>query len=139
MPAVRKFIQRYPEVNLEMVATADELDLAAREADVALRGTDQPPPTLVGKRIAQIGFAVYGTRALMEQATADPDAEDLACVLGEPDRRLHRIQARHVESGPALWVLSHVDLRTTARVRIFRYFLVEELEKQKDLIAGKQR
>ncbi len=60
MPAVRKFIQRYPEVNLEMVATSDELDLAAREADVALRGTDQPPPNLVGKCIAQIGSLSMG-------------------------------------------------------------------------------
>ncbi|VAW80502.1 Transcriptional regulator, LysR family [hydrothermal vent metagenome] len=185
MPAIRKFIQRYPEVDLEMVATADELDLAAREADVALRGTDQPPPNLVGKRIARIGFAVYGTQALMEQATVDPDAEDLpcitwvgdghtrppwieksfpnarriyrttsipvmlamaregigvarlACVLGDTDRKLHRVQARYVEPGPALWILSHVDLRTTARVRIFRDFLVEALEKQKDLIEGK--
>jgi hypothetical protein len=34
-------------------------------------------------------------------------------------------------------VLSHVDLRTTARVRIIRDFLVAELEKQKDLIEGK--
>jgi hypothetical protein len=38
-----------------------------------------------------------------------------------------------------LWVLSHVDLRTTARVRIFRDFLVEELEKQRDLIEGRRR
>ncbi len=184
MPAIRKFIQRYPEINLEMVATADEVDLAAREADVALRGTDDPPPNLVGKRITQIGFAVYGTQALKEYSAENPDADDLpcitwvgdghtrpawieksfpntrriyratsfhvmksmaregigiaqlACVLGDPDPLLHRLPARHVEPGPGLWVLSHVDLRTTARVRIFRDFLVTELEKQRDLIAG---
>jgi DNA-binding transcriptional LysR family regulator len=186
LPAVRKFIQRYPEVDLEMVASADELDLAAREADVALRGTDKPPPNLVGKRIAQIGYTIYGTKALMEQAVADPNAEDLpcitwvgdghtrppwieksfpntrhiyrttsvpvmqsmvregigiarlACVLGDPDPKLHRIPARYVEPGTAMWVLSHVDLRTTARVRIFRDFLVEELINQKDLIEGRR-
>lgn len=184
MPTIRKFIQRYPEIDLEMVATADEVDLAAREADVALRGTDAPPPNLVGKRITQIGFAVYGTPSLQELAATDPDTDDLpcitwvgdghtrpawieksfpnarriyrttsfhvmqamaregigiaqlACVLGDPDPKLHRIAARHVEPGPGLWVLSHVDLRTTARVRIFRDFLVAELEKQRDSIAG---
>jgi len=186
MPAIRKFIQRYPEINLEIVATAEELDLAAREADVALRGTNEPPPNLVGKRIAQIQFAIYGTQALKKKVAANPEADDipcitwvgdghtrpawiaksfpntqqiyrassipvmlsmaregigiaqLGCLLGDPDGKLHRVQARYVESGPALWVLSHVDLRTTARVRIFRDFLVKELEKQKDLIEGRR-
>jgi len=186
MPAIQKFIQRYPEINLEVIATADEVDLAAREADVALRGTDKPPPNLVGKRIGQIAFATYGTQELKQQAEADPDGEDipcitwvgdghtrppwieksfpntryiyrttsfstmlamacegigiaqLSCVLGDPDPRLQRIQARLVEPGTGLWILSHVDLRTTARVRIFRDFLFEELEKKKDLIEGRQ-
>lgn len=185
LPTVRKFIQCYPQINLELVATADEVDLAAREADVALRGTDEPPPNLVGKRIARIGFAIYATEKLLEQAATDSDANDIpcitwvgdghtlpswieknfprtqriyrttsasamlgmaregigiasvACVLGDPDPLLHRVAAKYVESGPVLWVLSHVDLRTTARVRIFRDFLVEELESQKELIEGK--
>lgn len=185
MPTVRKFIQHYPQINLELVATADEVDLAAREADVALRGTDEPPPNLVGKRIARIGFAIYATKKLVEQVATDPDADDIpcitwvgdghtrpiwieknfpraqriyrttsasamlgmaregigiasfACVLGDPDPRLHRVAVRYVEPGSGLWVLSHVDLRTTARVRIFRDFLVEELESQKELIEGR--
>ncbi len=184
LPVVHKFMLQYPEVNLELVGTTDELNLAVREADVALRGTDQPPPNVVGKRIAQIGFAVYGTAALKKQAEANPNADDIPCItwmgdshtcppwieknfpktqricrttsiplmlamaregigiarigclLGDPEPQLHRIQVHHVEPGPGLWVLSHVDLRTTARVRIFRDFLVEELDKQKDLIQG---
>jgi DNA-binding transcriptional LysR family regulator len=186
MPTVRKFIQRYPLINLDVVATVDELDLAAREADVALRGTDEPPPNLVGKRIARIGFAVYGTKELTEQVASDPNAENVpcitwvgdgytrpawieknfpqtqriyrtttasamlgmaregigiacvACVLGDPDPMLQRVNGMHVEPGPGLWVLSHVDLRTTARVRIFRDFLVDELKNQQDLIEGRQ-
>jgi len=184
LPTVHKFIQRYPKINLELVATANEVDLAAREADVALRGTDEPPPNLVGKRIARIGFAIYATRKLAERVAADPDTNDIpcitwvgdghtrppwieknfprsqriyrttsvsamlgmaregigiasiACVLGDPDPLLHRVATKYVEPGPVLWVLSHVDLRTTARVRIFRDFLVEELENQKNLIEG---
>ena len=60
-----------------------------------------------------------------------------ACVLCDPDPRLHRVDAKYVEPGPGLWVLSHVDLRATAGVRIFRDFLIDELEKQKDLVEGK--
>jgi len=187
LPVVRKFMNQYPGVDLELFATTDELNLAVREADIALRGTDQPPPNVVGKRIAQIGFAVYGTAALKKQVETNPNADDipcitwigdghkrppwieksfpktqricrttsiplmlamaregigiarLGCLLGDPEPQLHRIQAQYVEPGPGLWVLSHVDLRTTARVRIFRDFLVEELNKQKDLIEGNQR
>lgn len=43
MPAVKAFTQQYPDVDLEIIATRDELNLTAREADVALRTTDEPP------------------------------------------------------------------------------------------------
>lgn len=46
-------------------------------------------------------------------------------------------RAEAFEPGPALWVLTHVDLRITAGVRIFRGFLVDELEKQRDVIEGR--
>lgn len=182
MPTAHKFIQQYPKINLELIATADEVDLSTREADIALRGTNTPPPNLVGKYIARLGFAIYGTKKLMTKVESNPNAQDIscitwvgdghslptwieknfpqtqriyratsgstmlamareglgiaciACVLGEPDEKLHRIASEYSETGPELWVLSHVDLRTTARVRIFRDFLVNELEAQKDLI-----
>jgi len=38
---------------------------------------------------------------------------------------LQRIPCLYVESGWGLWVLSHVDLRTTAGVCVFRDFLIE--------------
>lgn len=37
-----------------------------------------------------------------------------------------------------LWVLIHADLRTTARVRVCRDFLIDVLATQKDLIEGKR-
>ncbi len=184
MPIIKKFILQYPEINLELVATADELDLASREADVAIRGTNTPPPNLLGKRIATITFKAYGTKELKEWAKNDPDSKDipcitwvddghsrppwieknfintqkiyratsfpvmlamaregigiawLACLLGDQDPELHRIPIQQVEPDLGLWVLSHVDLRTTARVRIFRDFLVKEIQNKKHLIEG---
>ncbi len=184
MPAIMAFTQQYPDVDLEIIATPDELNLAAREADVALRTTDEPPPNLVGKCIGRLAYAIYGTSDMLEQVNDDPDNAEVPCVtwigdgttrapwieksfpntrrvyrtseLGlmlqmvregmavgqmpcvfcDSDPLLHRIPARFVERGWGLWVLSHVDLRTTARVRIFRDFLVAELERQKVLIEG---
>jgi len=76
---------------------------------------------------------------MLAMARAGLGIARLACVFGDLDRKLQHIPSQFVEPGPALWVLSHVDLRTTARVRIFRDFLVEELERQRDLIEGKRR
>jgi DNA-binding transcriptional LysR family regulator len=187
MPALRLFARQYPEIDLEIIATRDLLDLAAREADIALRSTDEPPPNLVGRRITQLAYAVYGSEEVLERVQADPDGGDVACItwvgdgstrppwieksfpqtrrvyrtselgvmlrmtrlgmgmsqlpcaLGDCDPALRRIPARYVEPGWGLWVLSHVDLRTTARVRIFKDFLVSELEKQKALLEGRLR
>lgn len=60
----------------------------------------------------------------------------MPCVFGDSEPLLRRIPARYREPGWGLWVLSHVDLRTTARVRIFRDFLVAELEKKKNPLEG---
>jgi len=43
MPAVQSFIQKYPEIDLEIIGTKDDLDLTDGEADIALRATNTPP------------------------------------------------------------------------------------------------
>jgi len=68
MPAIELFIKKYPEVDLEILATHDDLNLTAREADIALRATDSPPENLVGKRITTLAFAVYGNKKLFKKA-----------------------------------------------------------------------
>ena len=187
MPAVAAFARRYPEVDIEVIATREVLDLAAREADVALRATSDPPPNLVGKHVGELAYRIYGTSEMLERVQANPDDPDgqgvpcitwlgdprsrppwversfpatprlyrtselgvmrqmasegiaiaqLPCALADPDPLLQRIPAAYVEPGWGLWVLSHVDLRTTARVRLFRDLLVAELERQLPLIEG---
>ena len=61
----------------------------------------------------------------------------MPCVFCDNDPLLNRIPVSYVEPGWGLWVLSHVDLRTTARVRIFRDLLICELEKNLKQIEGR--
>jgi DNA-binding transcriptional LysR family regulator len=192
MPALRDFTARYPEVELEILATNAELNLAAREADLAIRSTDHPPLNVVGKRAGQLAYGVYGVTTLRDRVQAAEqhpgvwDSDGIPCItwvgdgqslppwitesfpharriyranglavmlrmaeqgmgiaqlpraIADPHPALHPIPARHVEPGWGLWVLSHVDLRATARVRILRDFLVEALEEQLDLIEGRR-
>ena len=55
------FVASYPEVDLELVATNDPLNLAQREADVAIRFSHDPPEALVGRRFIEQKGAVYAT------------------------------------------------------------------------------
>jgi DNA-binding transcriptional LysR family regulator len=184
MPVIESFIRQYPEVDLEIIASRDDLNLSTREADIALRATDQPPQNLVGKRITQLTFAVYGSQYFAKKIneenfylqtpcitwlgdghTRPPWIEkslpktqhvyrtselgmmlqmtrqslgiaQLPCALCDNDPDLYRIPVAHIEPGWGLWVLTHVDVRSTARVRIFKNFLIAELEKKKKLLEG---
>jgi len=60
----------------------------------------------------------------------------MPCALCEPDPDLYRLPAKYVEPGWGLWLLSYVDLRTTARVRIFKNFLLDELKRQAERLEG---
>ena len=51
---------------------------------------------------------------------------------------IRRLRLELTPSTWGIWILSHVDLRSTARVRVAREFLVDVLEKQRDLILGEK-
>ena len=60
----------------------------------------------------------------------------LPCYIGESATNLYRLDLPLTPSTWSVWVLSHVDLRATARVRVCREFLVGIIEQQRSLIEG---
>jgi DNA-binding transcriptional LysR family regulator len=64
-PALAEFIASYPEVQLNIVAGNDIVNLARRDADVAIRISAAPSPTLVGRCVARQMAAVYATPQLI--------------------------------------------------------------------------
>jgi DNA-binding transcriptional LysR family regulator len=61
----------------------------------------------------------------------------IPCMVGDSEPELRRIDVPLVPSTWGLWVLNHVDLRATARVRVCRDFLVDTLLDQRDLLEGR--
>lgn len=61
-PHLAGFQRTYPGISLEIVLDTQFLSLSKRQADVAIRPTRSPPDELFGRRIADIAFAVYGSR-----------------------------------------------------------------------------
>ncbi|PWE29904.1 LysR family transcriptional regulator [Maritimibacter sp. 55A14] len=64
-PVLLGFIEEYPGVELQLLATNDILNLSRREADVAIRISDSPSPSLVGRRVCEQKAAVYATPELI--------------------------------------------------------------------------
>ncbi|MCJ8319358.1 MAG: LysR family transcriptional regulator [Colwellia sp.] len=64
MPGFAKFCHLYPEIDIEIIESVKELNLANREADVAFRIVKQPPDYLVGRKIAVLHRACYLSKKL---------------------------------------------------------------------------
>lgn len=60
-PIFRSFQAAQPDITLDVVIGNPALNLSRRDADVAIRATDSPPETLIGRRIGTIAWALYGT------------------------------------------------------------------------------
>ncbi len=60
----------------------------------------------------------------------------LPCYVGDAEPTLRRLDLKLTPSTWGIWVLSHVDLRSTARVRVGREFLMDIIADQKGLIEG---
>ncbi|MGI6245280.1 MAG: LysR family transcriptional regulator [Pseudochelatococcus sp.] len=75
-PLFAGFRAEYPNIQLEILLANQPLNLSKRDADVAIRATDNPPETLVGRRLSAMAWAVYGRRADFDGSS--PGEADLA-------------------------------------------------------------
>jgi DNA-binding transcriptional LysR family regulator len=180
------FRRSYPEIVLDVVISNSSLNLSKRDADVAVRATNRAPDTLVGRRIAAFGCAVYGRAdtarrritfaeagqydwvglgenlagikiakwlrdhvpgerivyrvntvlGLAEAIQAGLGLGFLPCVIGAATPGLVQLSEVVPEVGGDLWLLTHPDLRQTARVRAFMDYAGAELTKKRRLIEG---
>jgi DNA-binding transcriptional LysR family regulator len=187
-PLFVRFRRQYPDVGLDVVLANQALNLSKRDADVAIRATDNPPENLVGRRVATVAWALYG------RADEYPDPEEidqgslidrdwvslgdnlatikavkfvrehvppervaykvntvlglaeavegglgighLPCFIGDARPGLVRLGPPNPEFAADLWLLTHPDLRHSARVRVFLDFMAAEIAKQRRFIEG---
>ena len=58
-PSLWAFLRTHSEIELELMCTQSVLSLSRGEADVAIRFTDAPPETLIGRRVGTVAYSVY--------------------------------------------------------------------------------
>jgi DNA-binding transcriptional LysR family regulator len=181
------FRRAYPEIVLDVVVANQALNLSKRDADVAIRATDHPPETLIGRRVAATAWAVFAASGkapdtfdpardgrevdwigfgdnlanlkaakwlkehaapgrvvyrvntvlgLAEATAAGIGFGILPCFIGASTPGLTRLTAPLADIAGAIWLLTHADLRQTARVRAFMDFAGTEIAKRRKMLEG---
>jgi DNA-binding transcriptional LysR family regulator len=185
-PILTAFQQEHPDVSIELIVTSLSLDLAQREADIALRVTNSPPDTSLGRKICDFGNGIYASPAYLERhkdiplsehswimsdgsaawiiskvwrnqsraeeqivmssnsitavmgaARAGHGVATLPSFLGDSDPGLEAVRHHLPGTKLELWLLTHPDLRHTARVKALMAYLHTALRKQSGLLEGK--
>ncbi len=179
------FAKEHPDIRLEIMTTYDMPDLARREADVAIRISNDPPEDLVGRRILKVARAAYVSAKFLPncddeeaqqqlswigwtldssslQWVEDSDHPDLPvstiitdpnatikalslglgmsilpCFMGDQESDLYRMPPGRLQQQADLWILTHKDLRNTARIRKFTSFIADALLRHHDLLEGR--
>ncbi len=95
------FRARYPEITLELVATDSEVDLAMRQADVAIRLQRPTQPDLIQRRLMTVHTHIYGSDRYLAGNARLESADDLDhhCLIA--------YGAHHQPPVPSLnWILA---------------------------------
>ena len=75
MPMFARFSDEHPQVDLHIIVSNIDASLAQREADIAIRLTNSPTDTLIGKRMLTVASTIYGSREYLKkikQQVAEP-------------------------------------------------------------------
>ncbi len=184
-PYLPEFCEQYPGLELEIITSYDLLDVARREADIAIRMDNNPPDTLVGKRLFSYTTSVYAhpdyiaahdfenhpeeARWLgwedregrypdwtqntefkrvpvwgsfssislqLEMAQRKMGLIAVPCLAGDGYGDLVRATNQPPTPSRDIWILTHQDLRKTARVRVFMEFAERILRAHKPFLLG---
>ncbi len=184
-PRLDEFARQYPGVEVRLISSVELFDLSRLQADIAVRMDNNPPETLVGKRLFPYYETVYCSPDYL--GSRDPEVETsalrwirwdigedrhpdwtqntefkdvpawgyfpsinlqlrlaaggfglamLPCLMGDPHPGLVRATSAPPRRSRDIWILTHADLKNTARVRAFMGFAEQVLRDAKPQITG---
>ena len=74
---VDEFVDLYPDVQLQLILNDDELDLAMRQADVAIRLRQPTQPDLIQRKLFTVHFHLFASPAYIKRFGSPKTIEDL--------------------------------------------------------------
>lgn len=72
-----RFLDQYPDIDVELILSNDELDIAMREADCAIRLRQPRQPDLIQRRLFTVHFHVYAAQGYLDRFGTPQVAQDL--------------------------------------------------------------
>jgi DNA-binding transcriptional LysR family regulator len=76
-PRLGEFIDLYPDIRVKLITTDEELDLAMREADVAIRLRQPTQPDLIQRKLFTVHFHAYASPEYLKRFGTPRTFEDL--------------------------------------------------------------
>ncbi len=90
---LQDFLSQHPQIEIEVDVDNQPVDLTRREADLAVRATQDPPEQLLGRQLATVHYAVYLQRSRLNEMGDSPSLEEMDWI-GLNDRVSHLAVAR---------------------------------------------
>ena len=179
-----KFTGQYPDIELVFIPSHVTLDIAAREADIAIRVTSNPPEDLIGKQVGSFTLGVYVHEDYLKHhdpvsnpeachwiGWGDPTGHNgstkqqlfpkvpmrtscdsvllqlsavksgvgmalLPCGIADREAGLVRISDELDQPDFEIWILTHPDLRFTARIKVLMDFLSDSFSRNAHMLRG---
>lgn len=76
-PRLGEFLDLYPDIRVTLITTDEELDLAMREADVAIRLRQPTQPDLIQRKLFEVHFHAYASPEYLKRFGTPRQPEDL--------------------------------------------------------------
>lgn len=93
-PCIAKFRIKHPQITVNIIESSALYDLSRRDADIAIRSTNNPPEFLIGRKVTEITWSAYASKAYIKKYGAPRETKDLEDfnMIGV-DESLLRIEA----------------------------------------------
>jgi DNA-binding transcriptional LysR family regulator len=76
-PRIQEFMEKNPDIEVELIVTDQELDLSTREADVAIWMRQPKQLNYIQKKIIDINYHIYGSSKYLEKHGVPRTVKDL--------------------------------------------------------------
>jgi len=76
-PRIKEFMDKYPEMEVEVIVTDKELDLSTRESDVAIWMRQPTQLSYIQKKLIDINYHIYGSPKYLEENGYPNSVKDL--------------------------------------------------------------